>query len=184
MKQYYQYQMDFSGKWLGYSALCMGMSLFLTALYYLGLNNLKDIGTGELIFCLWLPLMGGVGYLALLRIKQWNAPGIYAIIGAVFCVLYILGSFTGGAVKGLFAVPAYVICGAVLLVIVGGFFPAKLPAALVFGIVIVLRIILFDLGRLSWQQWIQEGAPLFSMAAFMFLPLGLTSVNKRNRELP
>ena len=179
MKQYRQYQMNFTGKCAGYSAACMGLSMFLAALYYLGLNYLADTGAGELIFCLWLPLVSGTAYLVLLRVMRWNAPGTYAIIGAVFCVISIFGSFAVGAGRGVFAIPVYLICAAVLLVVVGGFFPSSLPVALVFGIAIVLRILLLDIGRLSLVQWVREGAHLFAMGAFVFLPGALTRVKNR-----
>ena len=182
MKQYHQYKMDFSGKWVACTALCMALSLFLSALYYLGFRNLKDIGTGELIFCLWLPLILGVAYIALMCGVRRDAPGIYGLMGAVYCVLCILGSFTGSAGRGVLAIPAYLLCALALLIVVGGFFPAKLPAMLFFGAVIVLRILFFDLGRLSWLEWIKEAAVLFGNASFMILPLAMRDKRRKKRS--
>lgn len=182
MKRYHQYKMDFSGKWLGYSGLCMGLSVFLTALYYFGLCNMKDVSLGELLVCLWLPLIFGICYIALLRVVRLNAPGLYGILGAVFSVIFILAGFAGGVGKAIISIPIFAVCALVLLVVVGGFFPAKMPAALVYGIGIVLRVILFDLGRLGLKEWIPEAAVLCGMAAFMFLPLGLKSVNRRKER--
>lgn len=183
MKRYHQYKMDFEGRGVQWSAVCMGVAIFLSALYYLGIRNMKDVGGLELLVCLWLPVIAGVAYLVLLRIVRFNAPGVYAIFGAAFCAILILSSFvSGSALRMIIGIPAYLICGAALLIVVGGYFPARLPAVLLFGIAIGLRVILFDLGRLSITQWIEEGAQLFMLAAFMFLPLGLKSINKK--ELP
>lgn len=183
MKRYHQYQMDFEGKWLNISALCMGISLFLSALYYLGLNNMSDISVWERIVCLWLPMILGIGYLVLLRVLKWNAPGVYAIIGAMLCVVLILQSMTvGGAGKIVLSIPIYLLCAVVLLVVMGGFFPAKLPAMLMFGIAIGIRVLFFDLVGLTLAQWVAEGAGLACLASLLFLPMGTKTVNKRKRE--
>ena len=183
MKQYHQYQMDFEGKGTGFSALCMGISVFLSALYYLGFSNMADVGVWELIVCLWLPVVLGIGYLVLLRILKWNAPGIYAMIGAGMCLLLILQSFcSGSAGRVVIGIPVYLVCGVVLMIVVGGFFPAKLPASLMFGIAIGVRVVFFDLGGLTVMEWMAEGAALACLASLLFLPMGLKEVNRKRRD--
>lgn len=183
MKQYYQYRMKFNGKSLEFSALCMGLSLFLSALYYLAICGLDAFSTGVLIVQLWLPLLFGIVYLVLLRGIRWNAPGIYAIIGTLFCMIYILDAFISGSMgKILLAVPSWVLCAVALIIVIGGFFPSRVPASLLIGIAIGLRVLLFDVGRLSPLEWIAESTHLFSMAAFLFLPIGLKE-RKRRKEL-
>lgn len=183
MKQYHQYQMDFSCKWIGSSAFCMGLSLFLSALFYLGYCNMQDVSVWELIVCLWLPLILGITYLVLLRILRWNAPGVYAMIGAAVCLVLILQSLTAGSAgRIVLGIPIYLLCGVVLLIVMGGFFPAKLPAMLMFGIAIAIRVVFFDLAGLSVSEWVAEGAALACLASLLFLPMGLKEINKRKRE--
>ncbi len=183
MKQYHQYRMYFNAKSLDFSALCMGLSMFLSVMYHLAFRGLDAFSTGTLIIQLWLPLFFGMLYLVLLRGIRWNAPGLYAIIGAVFCVIYILDAFTSGSVgKILLGVPSWLICAAALVIVVGGYFPSRLPASLLFGLAIGLRVVLFDIGRLNALEWVAEAAHLFSMAAFLFLPVGLKE-RKRRKEL-
>ncbi len=183
MKQYHQYHMHFGSDWLNFSALFMGISLFLSALYYLGFTNFKDVPTWELIICFWVPMVLGFTYLVLLRVKQWNAPGVYAILGAVMCIVLLLQSFTvGGAGQGIVCLPIYLLSAVVLLVVMGGFFPARLPAMLMFGIAIGVRVVLFDLVGLILAQWVTEGATLASLASLLCLPMGVKSVSKRRRE--
>lgn len=179
MKQYHQYQMNFTGKAAYFSGIFMGLSVFALAVYYLAIRNMSDIGRGELVICFWLPLVLGVVYIALLNAVRWNAPGLYAIFGVLFCVLHILSAFVaGGFFRIMLDCIVYVICAAVLLVVMGGYFPARLPASLCFAIALVLRIVLFDIGRLSTVEWIQETAPLCVLASLMCLPVSVKPVKK------
>ncbi len=179
MKQYRRYQMNFAGEWLRRSAMCMGMSVFLLAVYYLGFFNLQDFSFGKLFVGFWFPLSLGVVYVVLLRGIKWNAPGVYAILCAAFCLVYILASFqSGNALRILLAIPGYVLGAGIYLIVVGGYFPAWLPASLFFGGAILIRVLFFDHG-LSLVDWLKEGAILLSMAAFLFLPLGLKQVKKK-----
>lgn len=179
MKQYRRYQMNFAGEWLRRSAMCMGMSVFLLAVCYLGIYNLQDLTFGELLTGFWLPLILGVVYVVLLRGIKWNAPGVYAILCAAFCLVYILGSFqTENAFRILLSIPGYILAAVVYLVVVGGYFPAWLPASLYFLGAILIRILFFDHG-LSVTDWLKEGATLLSMASFALLPVGLKQVKNR-----
>ena len=183
MKQYHKYQMNFKSKFAAASVVCMGISMFLTALYYLGLCYLSDFSAGKLVVCLWLPMLLGIAYVVLMGVVRLNAPGTYALLGVIGCVIQILGTFVSGDMgRVLLGIPANLLAIIVLIIVVGGYFPAKLPAALVFGIVIALRLVVFDIGRLSLLQWVEESAWLFMLASFMFLPLSLKETRKTRKE--
>lgn len=180
MKRYHVYRMNFASEWIRRSAMCMGLAVFLMATYYLGLHGLSDFGFGVMLLHFWLPLLLGIAYIVLIRVIRWDAPGIYAIGCAVFCLIFLLQAVTSGnGFRFILGLPGYFLCGAIYLVVIGGFFPSKLPASLVFLIAIVARVILFDVGRLSLVNWVREGAVLFAMAAFLFLPLGIHSAKKK-----
>lgn len=183
MKKYHQYQMNFKSKFATFSAVCMGVSMFLSVLYYLGLSTLSDFTGGRLLFCLWLPLILGIAYVVLMGVVRLNAPGTFAILGIAGCVLQILSSFTSGDMgRILLGIPSNLLAILVLIVVVGGYFPAKLPAPIVFGAVIALRVIVFDLGRLTLVQWLPELAELMMLASLMFLPLCLTDTRKKAKK--
>lgn len=183
MKKYHQYQMNFKSKFATLSMVCMGISMFLSVLYYLGLSTLGDFSGGKLLFCLWLPLILGIAYVVLMGVVRLNAPGTFAILAVAGCVIQILSSFTGGDMgRILLGIPGNLLAILVVIVVVGGFFPAKLPASIVFGAVIALRVIVFDLGRLTLLEWLPELAELMMLAAFMFLPFALTDLKRRPKK--
>ena len=180
MKQYHIYKMDFGSDWMRRCGMSMGFSVFFLAAYYLGLHRFSDFTFGTLLLHFWLPLLLGVGFIVLTRVVKLNAPGIYAMIGAAFCLVYLLQAVTSGnGFRFILGLPGYFLCGAIYLVVLTGFFPSKMPACLVFLIAIVVRFILFDIGRLSIGGWIREGAVLFALAAFMLLPMGMISAKKK-----
>ena len=84
MKRYHVYRMNFGSEWLRRSAMCMGMSIFLLAAYYLGMHDLAEFTGGHLFLNLWLPLVLAIGFVVLLCVVKWDAPGLYAIVCAVF----------------------------------------------------------------------------------------------------
>lgn len=180
MKKYHVYRMNFESDWLRRSAMCMGMSVFLLAAYYLGAHDLSHHTGGMLFLNFWLPLALGLGYIVLVCILRLNAPGVYAIVCGAFCLMYLLQAlFSGNGFRVVIALPGYLLCAAVCVVVLGGYFPSLAPAGICFLAVVVLRVILFDLGRLSLGQWIAEGAVLCSMCAFIFLPGGYVRTNKK-----
>lgn len=182
MKQYHTYIMNLNSKFTTASLSCMGMSVFLTALYYFGCNNLRDFSIGRLIFCLWFPLILSGAYIVLLKIRRFNAPGVYAIMGCIACLLEILGCFTSGHTgQGLFHIPMNLIAMVVLVIVIGGKFPYVAPAVILFGVIIGFRVVFFDLGSLDLLAWISEGAWLFLLSAFMLLPLCLTDISERKK---
>ena len=175
--------MNFDSKWVANASLCMGISLFASALYYLGFTNFKDVPGLELAFCFWLPMILGFTYLVLIRVKQWNAPGAYAILGAVMCLMLVLQTVvTGNTAEIIIALPLYILSALVLVVVMGGFFPAKLPAMLMFGVTIGVRVMFFDLVGLTLAQWITEAAKLACLASLLFLPMGTKEITKKRRE--
>ena len=179
MKRYHVYRMNFGSDWLRRSAMCMGMSIFLLAAYYLGMHDLAEFTGGHLFLNLWLPLVLAIGFVVLLCVVKWDAPGLYAIVCAVFCLVYLLQAVTSGnGFRLLLGIPGYLLCGAIYIVVVGGFFPSRIPSGLVFLIAIVARVVLFDLWTLTIDHWIAEGITLCSMGSFLILPMGLKHAKK------
>lgn len=183
MKQYHRYRMDFTGKWVKASASFMGLSVFALAVWYFGFCNLQDFGLGALVMGLWIPFILGAVYILLMQVLRWNAPGVYAILGAMFCAIYILGLFSSGdMLRILLGTAGYAFSAVILVAVVGGYLPDKLIAPVVFAIVIGVRVLCFDVHTLSGLEWIEESATICSQAALLCLPMGLK--NAKRKELP
>lgn len=179
MKQYYRYQMNFDGKAVWLSGVCMGIAIFALVVYYLFLGDITQISTGVKVMDLWLPVGLCAIYIALLRVIRWNAPGVYAILGAVFCLLLIIGLFSYGGVRLILGVAGYILCGAVLILCTGGYIPGRLPAAVCFAAVLLVRLLSFDFGKITGSAWLPEIATLSMIAGLMFLPLGMIPGKKQ-----
>ncbi len=180
LKQYVRYQMDFKGKWVGASAFAMGAFVFFRMVYYFGLVNLSDCGFGEILFRLILPLLLGVGYVVLMSVMRWNAPGIYGILAAALCLLLIVGSFyTGSFLRILLSLILYFVAGVLLLGTTTGYVPDKLPAVVLLGGCILGRILLFDLGELRVLPFFLEVSTLSMMVSLLLLPFCLKRVKSR-----
>lgn len=174
--------MIFSCAWTKASAVFMGASLFLLAVSNFGMTALRDRSVTENIFCLFLPLLIVGGYIALLHILHWDAPGIYAMLGAGLCLVFLVDVFFSGSVlRMILGVVWYPICAAVLVLAVGGYFPGKLPATLFFGVSIVIRLLLLVFGKPNLVGLFSEGAMLCAMAGLMCLPMAMVPVHIKQK---
>ncbi|MBP3305495.1 MAG: hypothetical protein J6L24_05940 [Oscillospiraceae bacterium] len=174
MKQYHRYHLDFTGSWARASAICMGASLFLLAVYFFGLTAFGDHGAMKILFSLCLPLLVSAAFIVLLQILRWDAPGIYGILGVLLCAGFLVSTFFSGNVFRIILGAAwYVICATVILAVTGGYLPGRALGVAVFGISIAVRLLFFDIGRLGLADWIGEGATLCAMASLMCLPMAL-----------
>ncbi|MBQ2893705.1 MAG: hypothetical protein IJE24_06175 [Oscillospiraceae bacterium] len=169
MKQYNRYVMNPDGAWTRASVLCMAGSLFSLAVYYFGLRGLISVGFLEAVFCLFLPLILMAAFIALVHFMRWNAPGLFAIIGALLCVFLLLGIFgSAGVLRILLGILWYPLAGLILLACAGGYLPGKKPAVFVFHIAIIFRVI-FNLGKIGLFGWVYELSAILTLAALACL---------------
>lgn len=183
MKRYYRYRIDFDGKAVWLSGICMGIAVFLLAVCYLLVRELTEVGVVRQIFLLWLPVALCLTYIVLIRIVRWNAPGAFAILGAVMCAwLMITAIFAGGVGRIILAVLVYLLCGGVLILSAGGFLPGRLPATVCFAAVLAGRLLIFALGKVSGIAWLEELAALCVIAGLMLLPLGFQKIKKKELQ--
>ncbi len=163
---------NFSGNWVRNATLCMAASLFLRAVYYLGLTNFMDIGFFETVFCALLPLFLSGAFVVLLSGLRRNAPQLYGLMGALFCFFAIIASFyTGNVFRIILAVVWYAIAAGVVYLSSIGRLRNKSLSVAVCVIPMVVRVVIFDIGRLGIVQWILELSGLFMLAALAFYPM-------------
>lgn len=181
MKPYFRYQMDFDGKWIRWSTICMAASFFAGMVYYFGITNLAECGFGEILFLMILPALLSGGYVFLMKIRQLNAPGIYGILGAVLCLCTLIGCFySGNAIRIILGIVWYLLCGGAILACVGGYLPGNTPVTAAFGIAIAVRLLFFPVRGLNLGLWVKELSTLLSLTALMMLTLGLKSGRTKN----
>ena len=179
LKQYCHYQIDFSSKWVAAAPIMMGLAFFLNLLYYLAITTARDVFVIELIAAVVFGIILTAAYVVCVTCLRLNAPGLYAIMGAVQCLmLLILGCTSGGAFRIVVSILWYALAALVLLATTGGYLPGRLLAALMFFVPIGFRLVFFDLGKLSIFGWIKEIPVLLVLAGLGALAMGLNPVKK------
>lgn len=170
LKQYIQYQMDFKGKWAQPSAVLMGLSFFLRIACYFGLRFLSDWTFFDVLFQILLPLFLGGAYVVSIRAFRLNAPGVYALIGAGFCLLTFLWSFPSGNVLYiLLCFVFYIAAGVVLLATAGGYLPGKLLSSVLFAIPVIIRLFGLNVFTLKIDGLFLELSVLLQLASLFCL---------------
>ena len=179
-KQYHRYMINFTGKWANTAVICMGISFFLLAVHYFGLRSLDSVRFAECLFSLILPMLCCIGFVVLIRILRFNAPGIYAILGCMLCLSLMIGTFSSGSILRLvLACIWYPLSAFVLIICAGGFLPGRLPATMMLFIALVVRILSFSLHLRGAAAWISEIAVLSMILALCCLPMTFCSGKKR-----
>ena len=173
-RQQNRVSMQMGGKWARASALLMALSLFFRAVYYFGYKNFYDIGFVEVVFCALIPLVLSGTYMVMIYALHRNAPGLYGLIGAVLCAyLFIWSFYSGSFIRVILALAWYGIAAGVILFSAGGKLNNKSLCVAVFAIPIVVRFLVFDIGRLGVFESINEASILFMLASLACFPMTL-----------
>lgn len=179
LKQYHRYSVHFSGKWAKAALISMGISLFLLTVYYFCFRSIDSIGFAECLFSLILPIVICIGFIALIRIIRLNSPGIFAIMGAALCILLLIGTFSSGSIlRILLACIWYPLSALVLIACAGGFLPGKLPASIMFAVMLVARVLLFTLHLRGASAMVYEISELCMIISLFCLPMMFRSGKK------
>lgn len=180
LKKYNQYQMDMRGKWTQFCGIMMGCSFFLRIVYYFGLINLRDVAGSEIFATMLLGLVLCATFVIVLNYLRLNAPGIYGILGAVQCLLLIIGNFSGGSVlRIVLSILWYTFAAVVLLATIGGYLPGRVFSSVLFFASVLIRFAFFDLGKIGLLRWVTEAAVLCALLALAAIPMALKPVNKK-----
>lgn len=182
LKQYCRYLVDFNSKWVEACSILMGLSFFACLVHYFAIVSIRDVGAVELIFALLMGIILCGGFVVCLACLHLNAPGLYALIGAIQCLCILILSFTSGdALRIVLSLLWYVFAALVLLATAGGYLPGRLLASFVFFLPVVVRILFYGIGALSLLDWTRELTVLCTLAGNGCLAMGFYPVN-RTRE--
>jgi hypothetical protein len=176
MKKAHDYRMDFEGRPHFAAAALMGVAFFLRAVYYLGFSRPETVGVGNLCLFLILPMLLECAFMVLMRGIRYNAPGVYGILGAAYCLLLMLQSFQfGSMVRLILSVVAYFVCGAALVTVTGGLLSKGVAVTALF-VTLSVRFLFFDLSGYVFSfrviGFIQEAAALCGILSLGCLSFG------------
>lgn len=183
-KVYKQYHVDFSSKWISTSAFFAGLSFFILVAKYFGIENIKQVGFGEICFSMALPLLVLTVFGVLLRGFQFRVTPLYGILAALYCVLMIIRTFSyAGAGSTVLGLVWYLLTGALTVVTTFGFFPGKVYMMLSYVIPVIYRICFVDIDTYfrtrDWLGFLPEAAALSGLLAFSLFALCLKIPQKK-----
>lgn len=177
----HKYRMEPDSKFHVATTALMGLSFFLRAAYYFGFTRPEEAGIFELLMMLILPMVLEIGFMVMLRGLKLNLPGIFGIMGAVFCALLMIQSFcVGGVLRIILAIVGYLACGAALVGVGWGILSKSLGVT-VLGMTFAVRLLAFDLKDLLGLHlvvFMREAAGLCAILALAFFCAGLLEKDK------
>ena len=177
----HKYRMDPDGKYHLATTALMGLSFFLRVAYYFGFTRLEQTGGFELAMLMIVPMVLEIGFMVMIRGLKLNLPGIYGIMGAVFCAVLIVQSFcVGGVLRIVLSFIAYLVCGAALVGVGWGLLSKSLGVC-VLGLTFVVRLLAFDLKyllKLRLFVFMRESSRLCVILSLAFLCAGLFEKDK------
>lgn len=180
LKQYERYQINFFGKWVTASGGLIGLSIFLRILHFFGIHMISDFDTGVIVLRLAIPVVFSAFFIFLLNGIHWNAPGVYGILGIVFCLLLMIWNFsTGDVLRIVLSVLWYLIAGMILLATTGGYVPGRFLGFLVFAIPLCFRVLLYDVPFPALSDLFAECADLCLIASMALFPFALVPGKKK-----
>ncbi len=179
MKHYDRYQMNFDSRSMKASMASMGIGVFFLFVYFFGWRALWQTTAADWIFSFGLPVAVGVAYIILGRFHRRNAPGMFALLGAVLCLCLMISSLSSGSVvRIILSLVWYALCAWLLMLAAGGNLPGKLPVSMFFGTALTVRLVFFDLMNLRSVNWIREIAVIAMLLALTLLPVAFQSTKK------
>ncbi len=167
-------ELTVTGKYVKGTTLFMALSLFLRAVFYLGITNFVDINFIEVIFCAILPLIASGGYIVLLSGMHRNDPELYGKLGAAFSAFLLIATFfTGNFLRIILGVVWYAVAGCVVYLSCIGRLNNKSMTVALFVIPIPVRILLSLITKITLFDWVLELSGLFLLASLAYLPMML-----------
>lgn len=179
----YRYHMEpDSRSHVAFSAF-MGGAFFLRAAYYFGFSRPEEAGFWSLLIFLILPALLECGYMVMVRGLRLDLPGVYGIMGAAYFALMLLQSFqTGGVLRIVLAIPAYLCCAAAMVGIGWGLLSKSLANA-VLVITLAVRVLAFDLSgyvlKFRVIPFIREAAALCGIIGMICFITGLKDKKRK-----
>lgn len=155
MKRLVTYRMDYAKKALTASGVMMGLAIFLQAIYFFAIEDVRTLDTLTLVLYLIIPMSLEAIWCILVRGIRPKPGLVFGIAGTLVCLLLAVQSFfSGSTMQMVLAVIGYVFGIAALLLTTIGFVPYKLPGLAIFIAIVCVRFFTFDMVRyVAPQDW-------------------------------
>lgn len=184
LKQSVRCQMQMDSRWIQISVIFMGLSVFLRAVYYLGLTNFQDLNGFQLITQLIVPVVVAAIYLILIKGLNLNSPILLGVLSGLYAIDYLLSMEKSEMVS---AVLLAVNVAAFLAAVFGFLSDTKL--VVLFGILsMAYRVIAVDLigyilplGEWRIISYIPLLSNMFAVLAIGFLSPALQLTHRRKQ---
>lgn len=128
--------------WAQCSAVCMGLSIFIRAVYYLGIMNFNDLTGTILAIHVTLPVVLAAAYLIMLRGLRFNSPMLMGVLACGYAVSYLL--ITDGSGTALMGAALLVLTAGLLVVTGMGILTTRIPLLLAALATLAYRVIVID----------------------------------------
>lgn len=178
-----RYRMDLDGEQHSATVSLMGVSFFLRIVYYCGFTRTETVGFGTLLMFLILPALFELAFVVMIRGIRLDVAAIYSMIGAAYCLLLLCQSFWyGDWPRTILAVPAYLLCGSALMLVIMGQLSREIAVA-IFWLVIGVRFLVFVMVpyifKLHLIALLPEAAALCGLLALIYLMQGFREPQER-----
>lgn len=128
--------------WAQCSAVCMGLSVFIRVVCYLGIINFNDLTPYLIVTQLVLPLVLAAGYLIMLRGLRFNSPVLMGFLSMAFSLCYLLITVRTGA--AILSAVLMIATAGVLILTGMGIWTTRLPLFLAAAATLLYRVIAVD----------------------------------------
>ncbi len=179
-------QMQLDSQWIQSSVIFMGISVFLKAVYYLGITNMNDIGGFQLATQFILPVIVSAVFLILIKGLNMNSPILLGLLSGLYAVDHLFGMDSGEIVSAILLA----INAAVFLATVFGVLQDTSFVIIASAISVLYRIIVVDLFGyiIPFSEWDILGYIPILSNAFAVVSIGLLSpalqMTQRRKQSP
>lgn len=169
LKAVSKYSVDFHSKWVSVAGFFTGLSFFLLAVKYFGVENLSTRDFGEILVSMILPMLILCIFGVSLCGFKFRAAPLYGIICSLYSVFLVIRAFsgTGGSVLGAVW---YVLIALLALATTFGFLPSRIFMLLGCLLPVIYRLCFVDpvlyFQSKDWLGFLTEAAALSGLAAF------------------
>ena len=176
-------------RWVGASAVCMGISVFIRTVYYFGLINLRDLNGFELAMEVILPMVVAAGYLVMIKGFQLNSPTLFGGLIGLYAANYLMLMNTN--VTGIVGGVLLIVTAAVFIITGLGFIPNRIWVVSAAVILALFRTFVIDLSgyilpisELQPVAYLPEASNLFGFWAVALMAPALQVSRLHSASVP
>lgn len=175
-------------RWASASSVCMGISVFIRAVFYFGLTNLRDLSGFEVAMDVILPMIVAAAYLIVLKGLLLNSPLLFGGMIAILGVNDLFTNSSGGA--GVFGGVLLLVFAALFLATGLGYLPNRIGVVCGAAVLVLYRVFAVDLNLILPLKefhpiaYLPEASSLFVFLAVALLApaLQLTPIRSMVNE--